>query len=368
MITKGVLSFMKHRLFTAVLSLLAAGLLLAPASAEKSVVLTFTGDCTIGSEEEKRGLPDSFDSVIAKNGMEYPFLHFKPLFEQDDCTVINLESVLSDSKRGESKGKTYRFRGKTDFVRILTGGSVEAAGLSNNHTGDYGAQGLQSTKDTLDGAGIAWFMGMDCYILEKDGIRIALFSMDEATFNGNNPKILNEMRRMKEEGEVNAIVFCFHSGREYTAQHYKTQETRGNTLPVYGADLVIMNHPHVVQGIKIVNNRTVCYSLGNFVFGGNSKIRTHPYGKRVLTSQYSIVVRARLDFDDDGTYIGQQITLYPAFTSSDPEKNFFQPYPVHGEDAAAVLDAVQFDTEFQLPPVTEAEDYPYAELPYLPAE
>ena len=360
---------MRIRRLCRIPALLLAALLLVHVSAvsEKSILLTFTGDCTIGSEEEKRGLPDSFDSVIAQEGMAYPFANFRPLFEQDDCTVINLESVLSDSKRQESKGKTYRFRGNTDFVRILTEGSVEAAGLSNNHTGDYGAQGLQATKDTLDSAGIAWFMGMDCRILEKDGIRIALFSMDEATYNGSNPKILHEMRRMKEEGEVNAIVFCLHSGREYTAQHYKRQEVNGNTLPAYGADLVIMNHPHVVQGIRIVCDRTVCYSLGNFVFGGNSKIKSVPYGKRILTSRYSLVVQARLDFSDDGVYLGQQVTLYPAFTSDDPEKNHYQPYPVHGEDAAAVLDAVQFDTEFELPPVTEAEDYPYAALPYLPA-
>ena len=146
------------------------------------------------------------------------------------------------------------------------------------------------------------------------------------------------------------------------------QEKRGATLTKFGADLVIMNHAHVVQGIRIANNRTICYSLGNFVFGGNSKIRTKTYGKRTLTSRYTLVVQARLDFADDGTYLGQQIILVPAFSSDDPVDNHYQPYPVYGEDAAAVMDAVQFDTDFQLPGLTETDHCMSAVLPYLPAE
>ena len=48
--------------------------------------------------------------------------------------------------------------------------------------------------------------------------------------------------------------------------------------------------------------------------------------------------------------------------------NHYQPYPVYGEDAAAVMDAVQFDTDFQLPGLTETDHCMSAVLPYLPAE
>ena len=38
--------------------------------AGKTVLMTFTGDCTLGSEEINRKKPDSFDSCIEKNGYD----------------------------------------------------------------------------------------------------------------------------------------------------------------------------------------------------------------------------------------------------------------------------------------------------------
>ena len=112
-----------------------------PARAEKTVLLTFTGDCTLGSTENTRGREDSFDTLLDLNGYDYPFRHFKALFSRDDCTVINLEGVLSDIPAQENKTKVYRFRGPTAFADLLPMNSIEAACLANNHTGDYGAAG-----------------------------------------------------------------------------------------------------------------------------------------------------------------------------------------------------------------------------------
>lgn len=361
---------MKKALLSVLVVLLLAGLVLscAPASAEKSILLTFTGDCTIGNEERMRRDPESFTAVVRKEGYAYPFAKFLPLFEQDDCTVVNFEGVFSDSKEDEKKEKTYRFRGDTDLAAVLLEGSVEACSLSNNHISDYGKQGIQSTMDTLTASNIGWFRDQTPWIFEKDGIRIAFFAVHDTYYPQHSEGIRKQMKQLKESGEVNAVVVCYHCGREYTARHFSHQEDRSEVMTRFGADLVITTHPHVVQGIKIFHDRTVCFSLGNFVFGGNKEIRYWPYGNRVLTSRYCLVVQARLDFDDDGTYLGQQITLYPAFTSDDPETNHYQPYPVHGEDAAMVIDAAQFDTDFQIPEITEDEDFPYVTLPYVPAE
>ena len=358
-----------RRMIRFLLLLLAGIVLLGPfASGEKSILLTFTGDCTIGCDEKYRREEDSFASVIAREGIAYPFERFRFLFDRDDCTVINLEGVLTDSVSEEDKSKTYRFRGDTSFAAILTEASVEACSLANNHIKDFGGQGLRNTQQTLTDNNIGWFWLMEPYIFEKDGIRIAFFSVDESSYRTVSEKLRKKMLQMKADGEVNAIVVCVHSGREYTAAHYPMQEKHGKVLTDYGADLVITNHPHVVQGLLIANNRTVCYSLGNFVFGGNSRIKSVSYRNRLLTSQYSLVVQARLDFSDDGVYLGQQVTLYPAFTSDDPVDNHYQPYPVLGKDAAAVMDAAQYDTQFTLPDIQATDDYSFVEMPYLSAE
>ena len=38
-----------------------------------------------------------------------------------------------------------------------------------------------------------------------------------------------------------------------------------------GADLVVGHHPHVLQGIEKYKHGVIAYSLGNFLFGGNSR-------------------------------------------------------------------------------------------------
>ncbi len=87
---------MKKRLGAACLCLLLLLLPLTGTLAEKTVLMTFTGDCTLGSEEINRKKPDSFDSFMEKYGYDYCFANFKEMFENDDLTVVNLEGVLSD--------------------------------------------------------------------------------------------------------------------------------------------------------------------------------------------------------------------------------------------------------------------------------
>ena len=361
-------------------ALLLCGLLLAcaaGAAAEKTITITFTGDCTLGSEESTRADPYSFDSVAAKEGYDYFFANFRDLFEKDDLTFINFEGVLSDSKAQESQRKRYRFRGPSDFVKILTGSSVELAGLANNHTGDYGKQGEESTKQILEEAGIEWAQESKYYIFEKDGIKIAVFALHNKWLNSNFEKFKQMILRLKQTGEVNAIVATWHTGKEYRGAHESgkiSTESTAKRMIQYGVDVLMMHHPHVLQGIDIANNRVICYSLGNFVFGGNDEIRTEKFLiDKTVTSLYSMVTQAKLTFGDDGTYLGQQVTLYPTYTSSggpfhETILNNYQPYRANAEEAVPIRDAIQIDTKFDLPEITtDAEGLSKIELPYLPA-
>ena len=338
-----------------------------PASAEKTIVITFAGDCTLGSEEETRADADSFDSVIAREGYAYPFTQFASLFRSDDWTVVNCEGVLSDSKAGENKGKRYRFRGPSAFAEILALASVESVCLANNHTGDYGAGGLKETVRVLEEQGIGWFRSKNVCFLEKDGIRVAFLALDPST-RDDLMWVRQETRRLKSSGEAQAVVVVWHGGTEYSARHDASQESLGRKFIDYGADLVVMHHSHVVQGVEIVGSSAVFYSLGNFVFGGNSAIRTELSGSREVTSLYSVVVRAELHFSDEGEYLGQQLVLFPALTSSDAPRNNYQPFPAGREDAERVMEAVQFDTAFPLPDPVEEDGYWIVRLPFLPAE
>ena len=350
----------------------AACLASGSAYADRVITLTFTGDCTIGSEELRRTQEDSLHAYAEKYGYDYFFANFRDLFEADDATIINLECVFSDSANGEKTSKRYRFRGPADYTGILKAGSVEVAGLANNHTSDFGARGMESTQRALEDAGIGWARAMDYHILEKDGIRIAVFAMDYALSNTIGDRMRKKMAEMESSGEVSATVVLFHNGNEYDPKHNSVQESRGKAFVESGADVVVMHHSHVVQGLRILDNRSIFYSLGNFVFGGNREIKSVFYprdGGREPTSLYCLVVQAKLYFDDDGRYTGQQMILYPGYTSSAAPVNNYQPLRITAEQAEAVLDAMQYDTPDTVMSVVGDDETGYARLvmPYLPS-
>ena len=336
------------------------------APAEKAVTLTFAGDCTLGTEERTRRNSDSFDTVAEEKGYAYFFANFRDLFAADDCTVVNCEGVLSDSAGAENKSKPFRFRGGADFAKIFAEGSVELVSLANNHIKDYGNQGIKNTKKALEDAGIAWAYGEDIRIIEKDGIRIAFASIDYGIWANACQKVKEKLLKLREKGEINAAVLLVHQGKEYSATHRPEQDTYAEYyITRANAELVVMHHSHVLQGIRILDNRTILYSLGNFVFGGSSDVTR---GVNGTNSLYTVAAQVKLYFTDEGVYKGQQVTLYPAYDSGTDPVNNYQPVRVTAEEAGPVLAAIQADTEWELPPVwTDENGRAYVQLEYLPA-
>jgi poly-gamma-glutamate synthesis protein (capsule biosynthesis protein) len=96
--------------------------------------LTFAGDCTLAADPGNYASPHGFIQTIGTD-YGYPFRNVVEFFENDDFTIINLESVLANE--GAAANKLFTFRGPTAYTEIMTGSSVEAVTLANNHTADY---------------------------------------------------------------------------------------------------------------------------------------------------------------------------------------------------------------------------------------
>lgn len=337
-------------------ALIAMLLLCAGASADQTILMTFAGDVTLGSQEGIRDHEGSLDTFAAREGMDYFLREVQPLFAGDDLTVVNLEGVLADSTRGARRDKSIRFRGPTAMTEILRAGSVEAVNLANNHTLDYGKTGYAATLAALEEANIAAFGTRQVYIFEKGNVRIAFLGLNAADYLRNRDWFRQEIPRLKQEEGVSAVVFTFHAGYEYRPTHSPRQTEYARAAIDAGADLVIMHHPHVVQGMSVYQNRSIFYSLGNFCFGGNKRVRSAP----------ALIVRAEMHFSDEGAYLGQTMHLIPAHISGTQPVSNYQPCLVTGDDAAAVLALVQADTAFPLAPFDESIGC--ASQPYLPAQ
>lgn len=315
--------------------------------AEKQLTLTFVGDCTIGGEDRLREEDFSFDAYLEKHGYDYFFEKVQSVIGNDDVTVANLESVLSDTAYGRVE-KTYNFRGPRHYVNVLTKSSVEAVNIANNHTFDYGGKGVNHTANTLDEAGQGWFGSNDVvqrtWVYEKDGIRIGFLGY-EIGFWGyqHRPVVEKQIRSLKEDQGCQVVVAVMHGGVEYDKVRHVSQEKCAQGAIKCGADLVIGHHPHVLQGLDVVDGKTICYSLGNFVFGGNAKIR----------APYTALFQFTLHFDDENNYLGHQLTIIPALPSGERAFNNYQPVLAVGEDALRVMEQIQYDTPFALEPYVE---------------
>ncbi len=332
----------------------------AGAENEKSILLTFTGDCTLGSEDRLQYKSYSFHGYIGRYGYGYPFEKTKDYFAQDDLTIVNLENVFYNNEAGRVK-KTYSFRGPTDYARILNEGSVELAFLGNNHILDYGSKGMDSTIQALNAHGVGWFGSnaelSGSYIFEKDGIKIG-FAGAYAPFWISSPDGLKATLDELKKSGCSAIVAVIHGGSEYSPLRDIYQQRTASWLVRNGADVVIGHHPHVVQGVDIIDDVSVVYSLGNFSFGGNRELR----------AVYALLARVELRFDDNLAYLGHQINLIPVSPSGTPDKNNYQPVFLTGEAAKKTMALAQRDTAFQLAPYQEGIGAVQTFIPAVPAD
>ena len=318
----------------------------AGAVADKTLTITFVGDCTIGGEERLKGYDYSFDGYLRQHGYGYFFEKVLPILEADDLTVANLEGVFINWANTAVE-KTYNFRGTTDYVDVLTLGSVEAVSVSNNHMLDYGYDGARHTVKALESAGINWFgtnqVFEKSWIFEKDGVKIGFVGMERTYWYYKHRNLLrSQVEALRDEG-CQVIIGVMHGGVEYKKRHQRDQKDFAYAMLDYGVDIVVGHHPHVLQGIEVKDSRTICYSIGNFVFGGNSKIR----------APYTAMFQFTFSFSDDNRYLGHQLNIIPALPSGEKDFNNYQPIPAFGSDAEAVLSQIQFDTAFPLKPYVE---------------
>ena len=222
-------------------AMLVGCLLTGTATAEKKIVMTFAGDCTIGCEERLMWADYSFTGVVKKQGYAYFLQKMLPLFSQDDLTVVNFEGVLkADDRRKENK--TYCFRGLPEYAKVLTLGSVEAVNLANNHTGDYGDDGRESTLAALAKEGIGTFGADFSYVYEKDGIKIAFCGFTRTAYYALKDTYTQFIRSLRDAG-ANAVVCFLHFGQEYSRHHSNDQIKMAREMVDAGADLVIGSHP-----------------------------------------------------------------------------------------------------------------------------
>jgi len=245
----------------------------------------------------------SLVDTMKKQGADYPFQYVKPYFQQSDYTVVNLETPITDASTAFPK--QYNFKASPLLLEGLKSSGVDMVSLANNHTLDYGQQGLLDTLSQLEKAGIEQIGGgknkEEAYsekIVEIKGQKVAFLAFSRVLpsvswyARDNKPglasgyqvdRAANIVENVKNKADY--VLVYYHWGDEKVNRPNQDQKTIARTLIDHGADAIIGSHPHVLQGFETYKGKPVAYSLGNFLFPDYVSGRTAETG--VLKLQFN---------------------------------------------------------------------------------
>ena len=167
----------------------------------------------------------------------------------------------------------------------------------------------------------------DVYVFEKDGFKVALLNYTQ-DLNGNESHDTQGLVSMLEEDHVketmekahelaDMVVVFPHWGEEYSTEPVEFQREWAKVFVDLGADVIIGNHPHVIEPVEILegeNGKKVpCFwSTGNFIstspsneslVGGIAEVTLHKDkdGKCSVTSAEFKPVISHLGLSTDMT-------------------------------------------------------------------
>ncbi len=200
-----------------------------------------------------------------------------------DIVFGNLEGALTDAgetTKDPSRGTQYAFRMPTRYAGILRDAGFNVLSLANNHSSDFGPDGLEDTLRAIKSRGmIAVGMQNEIAYQEIRGIKVAWIGFSYLGLH-NSIHDLNALVRLVTKARQSArlVIVTFHGGAEGSdalrvrdEEEKYLGENRGNlvrfarTAVEAGADLVLGHGPHVLRGVECYWQKLIVYSLGNFV-------------------------------------------------------------------------------------------------------
>lgn len=242
--------------------------------------------------------------------------------KKPDLMIGNLEGTFAKEGRTSKcvyiNSKCHAFSGNANFADALKSAGFDFVSLVNNHSYDFGEDGLEDTKKELNRVGIKYISSdKPTEVVEVRGKRIAVLGLSstkpwESISDYNF--IESEVTKLRNENDY--VVVIFHGGAEGSdksivpgVEEFVGDENRGNVEKVAktavdaGANIVLGSGPHVLRKIEMYSGSPIAYSLGNFV-GANKLIS-------IGTLSYSGIFTASLSDTKETKYDFKSILLSP---------------------------------------------------------
>ena len=264
---------------------------------QNTFVLTFVGDCTLGTSPGTWNAAPGFIKTVGSN-LTYPWKNVAGYFQADDFSLINLEGPFADGGTPVN-GKTS-YRCPTEYIAMLTDNKIEAVTLANDHIHDYGDEGYASTLSTLSDAGVYYTENKTSTLIPTDsGLVVGVYAVQQN--DADKDAMAAAIEELKTKG-AELIIVAPHWGIPGSHAVTDTQKELAHAAIDAGASIVVGTGPHVLQSIEEYEGGIIYYSLGRFVFGGSS----------ISKEWDTVLIQQEVIRNADGTFSLGNMTAIPA--------------------------------------------------------
>lgn len=203
------------------------------------------------------------------------------VLNSSDYRIFNLEVPLTNNKTPISKHGPNLIA-PTACVNGLIAMRIDALAMANNHVMDQDSQGLISTIETLDSAGISHVgAGTNIENAQKPlyfichGRRYCIFACAEHEFSianknrpGANPfdplDTPDQIEQIRKQCDY--LIVLYHGGKEHYRYPSPCLQKTCRKMVEKGADLVVCQHSHCIGCKEEYLKGTIVYGQGNFLF------------------------------------------------------------------------------------------------------
>jgi hypothetical protein len=249
-----------------------------PAPAE-TVTILGSGDVLIHLPLIDQARADGGGSELDFGPM---YASIAPDVRRANLAICEMESPLAPAQGPFTGWPT--FDSPPQVLEALTAIGYDSCTTASNHTIDYGMDGVRRTLDALDAAGLkhtgsarsAAEAARPLIETMDNGVKVAQLAYSFG-FNGlqrpadepwianltDVPAILAAAHRAKQAG-ADIVVLSLHWGVEYNAGATDEQKQQADELLASpDIDLILGDHPHVVEPAQKLHGKWVFYCMGN---------------------------------------------------------------------------------------------------------
>lgn len=288
---------------------------------KKEISIVLAGDVMLGRQ---------MNEVLHHQGPAYPFGNTRPILEQADLTIINLECVIArDGKPWSRWPKVFHFRADPLVaLPALQLAGIDCVTLANNHVLDYEEEGLLEMLHLLDEQGLAHAgagrnrqEAQQPALLETQGLDLAVVAITDnepgwvataahpgtnylpISLDNNSLREVSQSIDMAREAGSEFVIVSAHWGPNMRQRPFSYFRKFARAVIEAGADSFFGHSAHLFQGIEIYQNRPIIYDAGDFVDDYSVDPRLH--------NDWGLLFRLHLS-----EHRVRQLELIPVFISN----------------------------------------------------